>query len=75
MKLSKLSLETLQAIDEFQQKHDYSPSLRELADTLGISGSAVSLRIQKLVKRGALERLGYRALRITKKGRKALEKE
>lgn len=75
MKASKLSLETLRVIDEFQRKHDYSPSLKELAGLLEVSGSAVSLRIRKLIKRGDLKRFGNRALRITKRGRKALEKE
>lgn len=75
MKVSKLSLETLRVIDEFQRKHDYGPSLRELATELEISKSAVSLRTRKLIERGALERFGNRALRITEKGREALEKE
>lgn len=75
MKASKLSLETLLAINEFQQEHDYSPSLKELATKLNISGSAVSLRIRKLVDRAELKRFGNRALKITEKGWKALEKE
>lgn len=75
MKMNKLLRETLQAIDEFQLKYDYSPSLRELAKGLKISGSAVSLRIRKLIKNGDLKRFGNRALRITEKGKKALEKE
>lgn len=75
MKASKLLLETLRAIAQFQQKHAYSPTLAELSERLEVSGSAVSLRIHKLIKRGDLKRFGNRALRITKKGRKALEKE
>lgn len=75
MKASKLLLETLLAIDQFQREFTYSPSLRDIAAKLEISGSAVSLRTRKLIKRGDLKRFGNRALRITKKGRKALEKE
>lgn len=75
MKMSKLLLETLLSIHEFQQRHDYSPSLKDLANKLKISEAAVSLRIRKLIDRADLKRFGNRALRITKKGRKALEKE
>ena len=68
-------LETLQLINKFQQTYTYSPSLKDLADELGLSEAGVSLRIQRLEKWKCLERIGNRALRITKKGMETLESQ
>ena len=65
--------ETLKSISEFQRHYPYSPSLKDLADELGLSEAGVSLRIQRLEEKGCLERVGNRALRITEKGLEALE--
>ena len=65
-------LETLQFIAEFQQCHTYSPSLKDISDELGITEAGISLRVQRLIEGGMLERTGNRALRITEKGMKCL---
>ncbi len=61
-------LETLQYIHDYQQKHLNSPSLKGVADKLGVTDAAISLRIKQLEKEEAIERLGNRALRITQTG-------
>ena len=68
-------LETLQLIAKFQQCYTYSPSLKDISDELGITEAGVSLRIQRLVENGLLERVGNRALRITERGVKILESQ
>ena len=68
-------LETLALIHKFQQVCTYSPSLKDLADELNLSEAGISLRIQRLEEWGFLERVGNRALRITKKGLETLESQ
>jgi len=66
-------LETLQFIAKFQQHYAYSPSLKDISDELGITEAGISLRIQRLIENGLLERVGNRALRITGKGYKIID--
>lgn len=43
-------------IVDFQREHEYSPTLRELAEIFGVSANTVYRHLEALQKKGYLER-------------------
>lgn len=52
--LTKPQRETLEFIRSYRKKHDYAPTVREIAEELEISPSAAHERVQNLSARGWL---------------------
>ena len=74
--INEHDLETLRFVHNYQQKHLNTPTIEEIAGALGVTSSAISLRLTKLENEvGYVERLGHVQLRITEKGREALEQQ
>ncbi|WP_026581011.1 LexA family protein [Bacillus sp. J33] len=68
-KLSKRQKETLEAINQYINKHNYPPAFRDIADMLGLkSPSTVSDLLHKLKDKGYIswEPTQPRTLRIIK---------
>jgi len=63
-------LSVLVEFGRYVDNHEGSPTLRELADILGITTVAVFYHLEQLVKLGALEthKRGYRNKRLTEHG-------
>jgi len=64
--------ETLRMISELIAQQGFPPTMKELADRLGISGASVHDQINQLVRKGYLRREPRKArgIAITEKGRK-----
>ena len=65
---------TLQEIHRFLQQRRFPPTMKELADILGISHSSAHAQVGQLVKKGFMtrERKKARGLAITDKGVEAI---
>lgn len=72
-RLTPKQLQILTMIRDYQHKHGYSPTLQELADTLGVSKVTVFEHVTGLEKKGLLRRSRHRArsLELTEHGRAA----
>jgi SOS-response transcriptional repressor LexA len=57
-------------VEEFIQKHGFSPSIREISESLGYDFSTINYRIKSLVNKGYLSFLPgkQRTLRVIKEG-------
>ena len=65
---------TLREIHRFLQQRRFPPTMKELADILGISHSSAHAQVGQLVKKGFMtrERKKARGLAITDKGAEAI---
>lgn len=71
-------LDCLRAIDQLVRAHPYRPTLREIADVLGVSSpNAIHVRVGRLVQLGLVSRRPrmHRAINVTEGGRAALSVE
>ncbi len=60
-RLTPKQLRILTLIRDFQRKHGYSPTMQELADTLGVTKVTVFEHVTGLEKKGLLRRSRHRA--------------
>src|SRR6185436_19624305 len=60
-RLTPKQLRILTLIRDFQRKHGYSPTMQELADTLGVTKVTVFEDVTGLEKKGLLRRSRHRA--------------
>ena len=60
-RLTPKQLRILTLIRDYQNKHGYSPTMRELADVLGVTKVTVFEHVGGLQKKGLLRRLKHRA--------------
>lgn len=71
-RVSKTALRVLQCVHEFHQEHGFSPSMREIAEAVGLKSSAsVNYHVCALTYHGLLHRIAsakYRAMSITASG-------
>lgn len=61
VRLTPRPLEILTFIRDHQRSHGYSPTMQELADTLGISKVTVFEHVERLVEKGLLTRAPHKA--------------
>jgi repressor LexA len=54
--LSAHQLRTLRAIQQFISDHDFPPTVAELSETIGITGSSVHDQISQLIRKGYIRR-------------------
>lgn len=57
MGVTPKQLEFLNVLREFQELNDYTPSIREMGELLGISKTAAHSRAEQLIRRGRLRRI------------------
>src|SRR6476619_3737306 len=60
-RLTPKQLRILTLIRDYQRKHGYSPTMQELADTLGVTKVTVFEHVTGLEKKGLLRRSRHRA--------------
>jgi len=60
-KLSDGELAVLRCIVEFDELHHYQPSIEEIAEALGVSGSAVFDRLRGAEIKGAVKKMAARS--------------
>ena len=57
-KLTKRQKQVLKCIEEYQEKHGFSPSIRDLCEMTGLrSSSSVHAHLKKLEENGYIERM------------------
>lgn len=57
MGVTQKQQEFLNVLREFQELNDYTPSVREMGELLGISKTAAHSRADQLIRRGRLRRI------------------
>ena len=59
--LTPRQLEVLQYVQDYQRRHGYSPTMRELADRFGVSKVTIFEHLDALERKGWLSRAKYKA--------------
>lgn len=63
-----MTVQVFEYIKAYRSEHGYAPSLRDVADTFGVSESTASFHIEKLADAGAIRRVPrlWRAIVVVK---------
>lgn len=68
MKLTDRQIEVAEIIEQYDQRHGYAPSVRDIAVQLGISPNGVQHHLEALERKGAISRRPgmARSLRVSR---------